>query len=215
MKIFWKSIAPAKWYLLVLLGILMAFGGFILSVGHAESFRLLNGYHNVPANGFFRYVTHLGDGIFILALAAVFAIFKRYQWSIGVVAGYLLSGIFAQLGKKLLNLPRPLTYFENLNESIYQVPGVNTHAMGSFPSGHTTSVFALMVYLVLALPPGKYKWLLVLAAILVGYSRIYLSQHFPVDVWAGALIGSICGIVVFIWLKRVNERKLSRKRKAS
>jgi membrane-associated phospholipid phosphatase len=126
---------------------------------------------------------------------------KKYFLSVGIVAGYLLSGIFAQLGKKLLSLPRPKAWFEAMGETVYQVPGLDMHMKGSFPSGHTASVFALAVFLILALPYRWYSWIILLFACMVGYSRIYLSQHFPVDVWAGAMIGTFSGIVVYWVLK--------------
>jgi membrane-associated phospholipid phosphatase len=187
--------------LLFLLAILLIFGSWVLVSGKTISFRDLTGFHAAPANFFFRYLTHLGDGIFILLLAAVLALFRKYFVSVGIVAGYLLSGLFAQIGKRLVSAPRPKAFFEALGEKVYEVPGVNVHMSHSFPSGHTASVFALAVFLILALPYRWYSWLVLFAAILVGYSRIYLSQHFPSDVWAGAVIGSISGLVVFILLK--------------
>jgi membrane-associated phospholipid phosphatase len=185
----------------VLFLLLAGFGGWIAWAGKAESFRQLTGYHSPAADFFFRYFTHLGDGVFILALAALLLVYKRYFLSIGIVAGYLLSGIFAQLGKRLLDLPRPKAWFEAMGETVYEVPGLDVHLRGSFPSGHTASVFALAVFLVLALPYRWYSWLILLAACLVGYSRVYLSQHFPVDVWAGAIIGSFSGFIVYTVIK--------------
>lgn len=177
--------------------LLTLFGVWIFIFGHAESFRALTVFHHPATDFFFRNITHLGDGIFILALAALLAILKKYFLSIGIVAGYLLSGIFAQLGKRLFSAPRPKAFFEAIGEKVYEVPGVDVHLSNSFPSGHTASVFALAVFLMLALPYKWYSWLLLFGAMLVGYSRVYLSQHFPLDVWVGAVIGTISGIIVF------------------
>ncbi len=186
----------------VALSLLLAvFGIWIMVVGKAASFRMITGYHNPEADFFFRNITHLGDGIFILSLAAILALLKKYFQSVGIVAGYLLSGIFAQSGKKLLALPRPKAWFEALGEKVYEVPGLDVHMKGSFPSGHTASVFALAIFLIILLPYRWYSWLILLFACIVGYSRIYLSQHFPVDVWAGAMIGTFSGIMVFLLLK--------------
>lgn len=185
--------------LVVLLLLLAGFGLWIMMVGKEASFRNITSFHSPASDFFFRNITHLGDGIFILSLAAILALLKKYFLSLGIVAGYLFSGIFAQLGKKLLSLPRPKAWFEAMGETIYQVPGLDVHMKGSFPSGHTASVFALAVFLILALPYRWYSWIILLFACMVGYSRIYLSQHFPVDVWAGAMIGSFSGVVVY-WI---------------
>jgi membrane-associated phospholipid phosphatase len=192
-----KAILPVIWIFIMLL-----FGVWVLYTGRYESFISLTASHSAFGNFFFRYVTHLGDGIFILALAAFLAIIKRYYLSIGIVAGYLLSGLFAQLGKRLLNAPRPKAFFESMGETVYQVPGVEVHLAGSFPSGHTASAFALAVFLMLALPNRLLGFIFLILACLVGYSRIYLSQHFPLDVWAGAMIGTFSGVFVYWRMKK-------------
>jgi membrane-associated phospholipid phosphatase len=106
-----------------------------------------------------------------------------------IVTTYLLSGILAQLSKRLIVAPRPKAFFEALGQQIHEVDGVNIHLHQSFPSGHTTSAFALMVTLWLLVSKGWLRCLFFLLACMVGYSRVYLSQHFPVDVWAGAVYG--------------------------
>lgn len=103
--------------------------------------------------------------------------------------------------KSYLPYPAPKAWFEALGEKVYEVPGLDVHMKGSFPSGHTASVFALAIFLIIVLPYRWYSWLILLFACIVGYSRIYLSQHFPVDVWAGAMIGTFSGIMVFLLLK--------------
>lgn len=74
------------------------------------------------------------------------------------------------------------------------VPLVPVPESASFPSGHASSAFAAAAALALFLP--RRRWPLVVAAALVGLSRIWLGVHYPTDVLAGALLGLAIGYLV-------------------
>jgi undecaprenyl-diphosphatase len=67
----------------------------------------------------------------------------------------------------------------------------------SFPSGHTAAAFALAIAMSgvspLLVPP------MLVVAIMVGYARMYLGVHYPLDVAAGAALGLLCGSVAALW----------------
>ncbi|HKL96023.1 MAG TPA: phosphatase PAP2 family protein, partial [Paludibacteraceae bacterium] len=82
----------------------------------------------------------------------------------------------------------------------HQVDGVTLHQMFSFPSGHTATVFSLMLALTLIF--HKKTWLsfvFFMLAFITAYSRIYLSQHFAEDVLFGSFIGVSMTLVAY-WL---------------
>ena len=74
----------------------------------------------------------------------------------------------------------------------------------SFPSGHTAAAFAFAFALA---PVGK-KWTAAAVALgcVMGFSRMYLTVHFPTDVLCGALVGALCGRAsLFLWKKALGH----------
>jgi undecaprenyl-diphosphatase len=71
----------------------------------------------------------------------------------------------------------------------------------SFPSGHTTTSFAAALAFGVLLP--RYKPWFLLAALLIGVSRIVLDVHYLSDVIAGAFLGTAVAILVGNWLERL------------
>lgn len=107
-------------------------------------------------------------------------------------AGLLNSGI------KLSGRPRPDTRKENNMEDKFYGPRLNkSHTWfdshyQSFASGHTTTAFGAAAGVGLTLPALAIPAFA--GASLVAFSRIYLHDHFPSDVVAGALIGILFGL---------------------
>lgn len=164
-----------------------------------EGFILLNNYHNVALNIFFVNYTFLGDGIFALALAAFLFYRKQKKLALLIIIAYASSGLTAQVMKNIIYAPRPRIYFE-ASQYIYHLDNFGNSGGGasSFPSGHTTSAFALATIAALWFRKNWLSFLFATAAALVGYSRIYLAQHFPADVLAGACIGVLFGTMSYV-----------------
>jgi membrane-associated phospholipid phosphatase len=151
----------------------------------------LNQYGTDLLDLFFTAWTFLGDGI-IFGLLIVFFLFRSYFFLLVTLLTVIIQTIFVQ-GIKLFIFPdldRPKLFFENFIE-FRQIDGVDIHSYYAFPSGHTATAFA--VALILSFFVADKKWSLVFfpAAILVGVSRIYLLQHFFVDIYFGSFFGVI------------------------
>jgi undecaprenyl-diphosphatase len=176
-------------------------------------FLLINSHHNGFWDVFFYSMTWLGNGWVIAPLLLIVAYFKVPKTRIWLfilvsASGMIASGLINSKIKDITNRPRPVVYFSQTHPdtAVSNVPHFNVHVVGqplayrSFPSGHTnTSVSAATL---VALAFGGWFWLAFFPAALVGYSRMYMGLHFPLDVAAGALLGLfVMAITVFLYKK--------------
>ncbi len=180
--------------------------------GKADIHLLVNRNNHFLADIFFKYITHLGDGLFA-AILVVVLLFIKFRHSLTQAIAAVLAGLSAQLMKRLLfpGVSRPAGFFENEYE-LYFVEGVKILKSFSFPSGHAATAFALFFCLIFL---TKKRWLQIIyltLAIIVGYSRMYLSLHFLPDIIAGSLLGLLSALIATLiintWDKSWMERRL-------
>ncbi len=162
-----------------------------LYFGKSELFLLLNNDWGKLADQIFVFATYLGDGTIWIPVALYVLLFRK-KYTILLLGSIIYSTLFAQITKHFIfpGVLRPTRMISDLS-LIHTVPGVEINSFYSFPSGHTTTVFT--IYLLFCLLLSK-KWIVpvgFLSALVVGYSRIYLAQHFPIDVGAGMIAGLI------------------------
>jgi undecaprenyl-diphosphatase len=136
-----------------------------------------------------RALTRAGDtSSWTVAVLGLVAAGKPFTvLGVRLAAATLLGTLFSQALKRSLHRPRPtsaIVGFEALAENPDRF---------SFPSGHTTAAFAAAVALAGA-PAGIGPATLALA-IGIGTSRVYLGAHYPLDVAAGAVLGTAAGVV--------------------
>lgn len=149
-------------------------------------------------------------------LTVVLLLFYRAGWATFLASNLLLSTLIVQPIKHIVHAPRPLTWFaENMPEVILPlVEGVRMNHWLSFPSGHTATFFALFFCVSIILCAenikGKYilSFLCFLCATFGAYTRIYLNQHFALDVFAGILIAILSTLILyhFLVIKTKNTR---------
>lgn len=145
---------------------------------------------------FFKNTTHLGHGI-LLGIIFLIVIFINKKHALTTVLSSIFMSVIVFVVKTSVNAKRPLAYFTHVYETDYNfhfVEGVNVHSHASFPSGHTATAFTTFFLLTLFLKDKNKIWqiLFFTLALLVGYSRMYLMQHFLEDVVVGAFIGIVC-----------------------
>jgi len=178
----------------------------------ADGFYLLNPYHSHFTNFIFIYLTYVGDGFFCVVIGVLLLLFRKYFLGLMILSSYAVSGIIAQVLKYYIPEARPAVFLKDTSYK-YFIENVTLHNFHAFPSGHTASAFAMAAVLSFALKNKKYSMLFLAAAIIVGYSRIYLAQHFIDDVLAGALIGIASAIFCWILFYKLFSKKFTSKKK--
>ena len=170
----------------------------------AEKHLEFNAYHSPFFDTFFYYFTFLGDGI-TAVIVVLLLLTVKFRHAVFAGISNIIASLITQLLKHTLfnDIVRPKKFFEGMHD-LYLVPGVDNYLYNSFPSGHSTCAFSLYLALSLLSKNNILKLLFFITAILVGYSRIYLSQHFFEDVYAGSLIGVITTLIVYYFMNKQN-----------
>ena len=141
-------------------------------------------------------------------LVVLLLLFYRAGWATFLASNLLLSTLIVQPIKHIVHAPRPLTWFAKnmLDVSLPLVEGVRMNYWLSFPSGHTTTFFVLFFSLSIILYAENIKGKNILSLICFlcasfgAYTRIYLSQHFALDIFAGILIAVCSTLVLYFFL---------------
>ena len=135
-------------------------------------------------------------GIVVVVVLAVSYVVARNRSIMPVAAGVVAAGAawaLANLAKAVANRPRP--YEVVAGAVLRQHPAHGT----SFPSSHTAVTVAVMIALVPFLPRAL-AGVAIAYAVLVGWSRVYLGVHYPLDILGGAGIGIAVGGVILLAL---------------
>ena len=225
MKLFFKQNAI---FIALSLMLVVALGLVLLLIPQGELHLLLCDRHTPARDIFYRYYTQVAEWFPYVVCVAVL-LFGRLGDGIFASAAMICSALTTQLFKHIVNAPRPVTWFAEQMPGVDLplVEGVRMNHWFSFPSGHTTSFFALtFVLCILATKSLSAKrsvsvnglstkrsvsaavqLLLFIAAALGGYSRIYLSQHFTLDVFAGVVVGMLLTIICYAVFVRYQDKK--------
>ncbi len=184
-----------------MLVVLLVLGSLLCLMPKGALHLALNGFHTQVGDCFFKYYTYVGD--WVPYVIVFLLLFYKLGAATFVLASNVLAGLVTQLIKRIVCAPRPSIFFDVANnpDILPVVEGVRLHAYHSFPSGHTTTFVAVFFALAILLNGSDLRissavrqlgqYVCFLCAVLGGYSRIYLSQHFAADVFAGALIALV------------------------
>lgn len=181
---------------------------FLLVYGKENSFLVINKYNSPEFDYVFRFWTYLGDGIIWVPVFAYVLLYKR-DYFVSVLAALIICTLLTQVLKRIVfwNDFRPIVV---LADKVRIIPGYYMNRAHSFPSGHTSTAFTLALLLASIVKRNIWVYIFPLIAFFVGYSRVYLAQHFVTDVLAGIFVGIVsCYLALLIQEKfRKRNQKL-------
>lgn len=195
-----------RWYLIPYLTIFLLCVGLLLSYDRATLHLSVNRYHTAFWDSYFRLVTQLGSGVVIIPLCLL-TLCRSYRSFFVCVGSAVGASLVTQIGKRLIwtDSPRPSVFFRDLGYDLHIVDNVHLHSTHSFPSGHATGAFAIFTALALLSKKPFWKVFWLVLALTGSFSRIYLSQHFLVDITVGSLIGTTGAVLVYWWISQYSQ----------
>lgn len=138
--------------------------------------------------------TKLGNlGFIWIVTSLIFLCFKKTRWAglAGLMALAFSLAFNNMFLKKLVARIRPYEVIEGIQLLTKKASDF------SFPSGHTGSSFAATVAWVCSLKKGKVRWIALVFAALMAYTRLYIGIHYPTDILGGLITGSLCGYAAY------------------
>lgn len=138
------------------------------------------------------FITSLGNAGIIWILITVVLLFPKKTRKVGILSACALLGSLVVNNVILKNLVARIRPYEVV-DGLHLL--IEKQVDWSFPSGHTGSSFASAVVLYKNLPK-KYGVMALILASLIAFSRLYVGVHYPSDVLAAVITGSIIGYIV-------------------
>jgi membrane-associated phospholipid phosphatase len=150
----------------------------------------LRGYHPMWLDRVMWTVTQIGNGLVGILLGVVLYFIDYRQLAVELLLGILTLWLAIELIKAIVERARPFLTLEGTRVVGYRERGL------SFPSGHTSQAFFMMTLLNQYFDFGPLMTSTLYGlAVLVGFTRIYVGAHYPRDVIAGAILGSVWGLM--------------------
>lgn len=199
-------------YLILYLLLIACLGYVLLQVDKFEIHRFINRYvENGKISTFFKYITHIGDGVFAMILVFVF-LFVNMRKAAFLFLAYISSALVTTVLKNFFyaDYYRPYFLFHFYKrEELNLIDGVEILSNNSFPSGHSTSAFAVFFALIFMTKNQALKLLYFVTACAAAFSRTYISQHWLVDIYIGSIIGvSFAVLCYFVFYIKPASQKL-------
>ncbi len=164
--------------------------------------KTLEAIRNPVLNWILQGFTYLGEETVFMVLAIVFF------WCVDKWRGYyllaagFLGTVLSQTMKLIWRVPRPWVR----DPSFTVVESAQSGATGySFPSGHSQSAACTLGGIARDTKRRWLRWVLPLAVLLVGFSRMYLGAHYPSDVVVGLALGVFAVLLMHPIIRKARQ----------
>jgi membrane-associated phospholipid phosphatase len=179
---------------------------FLLINGKENSFLVINKYNSPQFDFVFRYWTYLGDGMIWIPLFLYVLILRR-DYFVAILAALIICTVLTQFLKRAV-FPDDFRPIVVLTNKVRVIPGYYMNREHSFPSGHTSTAFTLALLCAFIVKRNFWVYFFPLIAFFVGYSRVYLAQHFVTDVFAGVLVGIVSSYLSLLIYERFRKKEV-------
>jgi undecaprenyl-diphosphatase len=172
-----------------------------------QLFRWLYGPHSHLWLATMSALTIVGSGWTMIPIASLAAFKTTREHAVRLILLLASVAIAVFSIKFLVGRARPCTSLAEVHALVFHAP-----TDPSFPSGHAAGAFAVAAFVTFEArvhPLAKIALFVIAAGI--GLSRIVLGVHFPSDVLAGALLGTVAALLHSAWRKSFAKRKWNAK----
>lgn len=145
-------------------------------------------------------VTQAGGVGAVVAVVVTAFVLKRRKLAGLLLTNAVVAYIVTTVIKEIIARPRPAEVLPDIIVRLEYASGFG------FPSGHT-AIATVMALTLMPYTAKKYQWLLWLWIVVVGFSRIYLGVHAPLDVIGGFCVGVIVANAGRLIIGRLNSKK--------
>jgi len=158
-----------------------------------------NGINHLPDgfNGPVEPVMMVGTLVAVPIAALVALAFRQMRLSAVLLASGLLAYAVAKVAKQMVHAGRPLDVFA---PGDVIVRGAAQLGLG-YPSGHS-AVSAALAFAALPYLPRRLRWWVLLIPLIVGFARVFVGAHLPLDIVGGWAIGTACAFAVHLAVGR-------------
>ena len=159
-----------------------------------------------PLDDVFVWLTRIGTwgAVWLLLAVGLAVVWRRASLLIAVALADVAADSLAGALKAATQVERPPLRY------VHPKALVSLPSGSSFPSGHTATSFACATVLSFFVPRAAPAFYLL--ALAIGFSRIYVGVHWPLDVLGGIVLGVAVGLAVTALLRRGAGRRVSARR---